>query len=454
MDRRKKNFLIIAGIIFAFLVLGGLFWYFLKKPSAVAPSPEFPGGAGRYPGEKVGVEPEEPEFVPGSGAPLPRLYELRKVPVAGAGFFEAGKDADHTVSARYIERGLGHIFETPLTTLIESRISNETHTRISEALWGNGGKSVVIRSLGENDFGTVIESGILNLGDAISSFARSTSTEPTSEPITEFTKTEEDFLPLHIPFLATAEDGGDKLFYLENGVSASAGSVASFKDVASASKIFSSVFTEWLPQFPNQNLVTVTSKPSAGIPGHLFFIDTKTKALTKVLGNISGLTTLTSHDGKFVLYSEALTELSALSVYDTAKRETRQLSVRTLPEKCAWSFRNPTIAYCAVPQILPTGRYPDQWYQGTISFSDAVWIIDTSTGRVEKIMTPSDYNAPPLDIINPTLSSDDYYLLFMNKISGTPWVYRTVDVIPPWVEPIVPATTPKTAPKAATTKKR
>lgn len=453
MDRRKKNILIIAGIIIAFLVLGGLFWYFLKKPSAIVPSPEFPGGAGQYPGERVEVEPEEQEFVPGSGAPLPRLYELHKVPVAGTGFFETGKGADHIVSARYIERGLGHIFETPLTTLMESRISNETHTQISEALWGNGGKSVVIRSLDDQYGSTAIKSNILNLGDAISSFARSTSTEPTSEPVMEFTKTEEVLLPDFIPFMATAEDGTDKLFYLENGVNASAGSVVSFKDAASASKIFSSVFTEWLPQFPNQNLVTLASKPSAGIPGHLFFIDTKTKALTKMLNNISGLTALTSHDGKFILYSEALTELSALSVYDTTKRETRQLSIRTLPEKCAWSFRNPTIAYCAVPQILPTGRYPDQWYQGTISFSDAVWIIDASTGNTQKVMTPSDYNAPALDIINPILSSDDYYLLFMNKVSGTPWVYRTIEVIPPWVEPIAPTSTPKTAPKT-TTKKR
>lgn len=439
MDRRKKNILIIVGIIIAFLIIGGLFWYFLRKTTPALPHPDFPGGAGQYPGEPAIVEPEEPEFVPGSGAPLPRLYELHKVPVAGVGFFEAGQKADRAVFARYIERGLGHIFETPLATYFESRISNETHSQISEALWGNGGKSVVIRSLSDKYGSTVIKSSILNLGSAVSSFARGTSTDP----IPEFTETEEVLLPDFIPFMAVAEDGADKLFYLENGVSASAGSVASFKNVANASKIFSSVFTEWLPQFPNQNLVTLTSKPSAGIPGHVFFINTKTKALTKPLGGIMGLTTLTSHDGKFVLYSEAIAGLSTLWVYDTATRGARSLPVRTLPEKCAWSFQNPALVYCAVPQTLPSGRYPDQWYQGTVSFSDAVWTIDTATGRVEKVMTPSDYNAPSLDIINPVLSSDDYYLLFMNKVSGTPWVYRTVDVIPPWVEPVAPKAAPK-----------
>ncbi|MEK7569072.1 MAG: hypothetical protein AAB497_03085 [Patescibacteria group bacterium] len=445
MDRRKRNILIIAIAILVLIILGGAYWYFSRKPAPVGPPPEFPGGAGPYTRPGGEIEPEEPEFVPGSGAPLPRLYELHKVPVAGVGFFESGQKADRTVSSRYIERGLGHIFETPLATYVESRISNETHAGLSEALWGNGGKSVVIRSLSDKYGSIAIKSSILNLGSTISSFARSTSTES----IPEFTETEEVLLPDFIPFMATAEDGADKLFYLENGASASAGSVASFKNVASASKIFSSVFTEWLPQFPNQNLVTLASKPSAGIPGHLFFINTKTKALTKPLGGIMGLTTLTSHDGKFILYSEAIAELSTLWVYDTATRAARSLPVRTLPEKCTWSFKNPTLAYCAVPQTLPVARYPDQWYQGTVSFSDTVWTIDTATGRAEKVMTPSDYNAPSLDIINPVLSSDDYYLLFMNKVTGTPWVYRTVEVIPPWVEPVAPKVAPK-----ATTKKR
>lgn len=448
MDRRNKNILIIVGIIIAFLVIGGLFWYFLRKTTPAEPTPTFPGDAGLYPGGVTGeLAPEEPSFVPGSGAPLPRLYELHKVPVAGVGFFEAGKGAEHAVSARYIERGLGHIYETSLATLMETRISNETHPRLAEAFWGNGGKSVIIRFLGENDFGEVIESHILNLGDTAPSLSQGTST--VAVPTSDFIKTEEVFLPFHIPFLATAEDGADNIFYLENGVSASAGSIVSFKNVGSTSKVFSSSFTEWLPQFPSQKLATVTSKPSANVPGHLFFIDTKTKSLTKILGGINGLTTLTSHDGKFVLYSGTRGNTPKLSIYDTAKKTAREIPLNTLSEKCVWSFKNTTLIYCAVPQKIPKGTYPDEWYQGVVSFSDTVWTIDAVTGLTQKVMTPSDYSAPSLDIINPTLSSDDYYLLFMNKVTGTPWVYRTVEVIPPWVEPVAPTTATK-----ATTKKK
>ncbi len=355
--------------------------------------------------------------MPGSGAPLPRLYELHKVPVAGVGFIETGKDVGHTISARYIERGLGHIFETPLSTFIKSRISNETRSRLSEAVWGNGGKSVVIRSFDEAE--GAIKTRILTLGNSTTSFARGTSTTQTSD----FIQSEEIFLPDYIPFLATAEDGVDKIFYLENGNTSSAGLITNSRGVVTS--IFNSTFTEWLPQFPNANLVSLTTKPSVNVPGYFFFLDTKTKAVTKILGDINGLTTLTSRDGKLVLFSETKNGVLELSVFNVAKKEILPFFIQTLPEKCAWSTKESTVVYCAVPQSLSVAEYPDQWYQGLVSFSDNLWRINTVTSVAEKI-----YDLPSLDVINPAISSDDTYFLFMNKVTGTPWVYRISEEAP------------------------
>lgn len=416
----RKTLITITGLIITLIAGVGAYFYFTSKPAATlptsttfpsegAPSTGFPTGTGGETGEGE-------QFTPGESAALPRLYELHKTPVAGVGFAETGKSPNLTISARYIERGLGHIFETPLATFVESRIVNETRPQIMEAIWGNGGKSVVVRFLDEKEGGAIIKTSVLNLGAIGTSFARSTST------VSDFIKTEEVFLPDYIPFMATAEDGVDKLFYLENGVGVSRGSVATFKG-SGVSPIFTSAFTEWLPQFPSQQLVTLTTKPSASVPGHLFFIDPKTKSATKILGGINGLTTLTSHNGKFVLFAETKNAVPELSFYDTAKKTTRALLLQTLPEKCVWSFKKPTLAYCAVPQTLPSATYPDQWYQGSVTFSDSLWEIDTTTFNTRKIMIPSSFNAPQLDMTNPTLSSDDKYLMFINKISGTPWVY-------------------------------
>lgn len=438
MDR-KKIIVIISIIIIA--LLGGAYWYFSNKKPSATPSPQFPGESGLG-APSTGSE-ETPWggdqfFTPGQGKPLPRLYELHKEPVAGVGFFETGKGTSHTLSARYIERGLGHIYETSLYTFVESRIVNETRSRISEALWGNGGKSVVIRFFDEK-LG-VIKTRIINIGSPLVSHAQSTSTQ---DFLDGFLKTEEVYLPDYIPFMATSEEGADKLFYLENSASSASGSTATFK--SGASKIFASTFTEWLPQFPNQNLVTLTTRPSANIPGHMFFLDTKTKALTKVLGGINGLTTLTNHDGKFILYSETQNKLPELSLYDYEEKTSRPLYIQTIPEKCAWGMKEIKVLYCALPQKFAPMEYPDQWYQGLSSFSDELWRIDTEAGTIKKILTPSSLGAPALDIVNPVLSSDDQHLLFMNKVSGTPWVYSIVE---PSQQNATPALSSSTTTKA------
>ncbi len=445
MDRKKT--IIIVSIIVILLGIG-LYFYFSKKTTPTPlPSSGFPGESipltGFTGAPNNNTLPDGTTFIPGSTPTLPRLYELHKVPVAGAGFIEEGKGLDHAVSARYVERGLGHIYETPLATLVEARIVNETRSRISEALWGNGGKSVVIRFIDDNSSGSVIKTSVLNIGGISTSFNRSTSTDATSD----FIKTEEVFLPDYIPFMATSEDNTDKLFYLENSVGSTVGSLSTFKNIGPTS-IFSSAFNEWLPQFPNQKLITLTTKPSATIAGHLFFLDTKTKSVTKILGGINGLTTLTSHDGKSVLFAGIANGVPTLSLYNVGTKTTTPLSLQTLPEKCAWGNKEITRVYCAVPQSLPQATYPDQWYQGLVSFSDDLWEIDATTGNTQKIMSPSTFGVAMLDITNPVLSSNDDYFLFMNKITGTPWVYRLNENIqtPPSAQPATSSTTTSFSP--------
>ncbi len=444
----KKTLSFVAVAIILVLIGLGIYFYLSKKAPSGPLDGLFPGlGSPTTPNPNVGDgENTNIPFTRDLRASLPRLYELHKTPVAGAGFIESGKAPGLLVKTRYIERGLGHIYETPLDTLSKNRISNETLPRLSEALWGNGGKSVVIRSFDEA--GGIIKTRILNLGEVPTSFAQGTSTKQASS----FIQTEEVFLPDYIPFVAVVEDGSDKLFYLENGVESAVGSTANFRGAGTS--IFSSSFTEWLPQFPNQKLITLTTKPSASVLGHFFFLDTQTKAITKILDSINGLTTLTSRDGKLVLFSETKKGVPELFVYNIAKKETSQLFIQTLPEKCVWSTQEPAVVYCAVPQITPPAQYPDQWYQGLISFSDSLWKINTVTFITEKI-----YALPSLDLINPVISSGDAYLLFMNKVSGTPWVFRMAEDAPKPISvaptEVILGSTPTTGtrtPSAATTK--
>ncbi|MFA5997180.1 MAG: hypothetical protein WC791_01680 [Candidatus Paceibacterota bacterium] len=435
----NKRILIIFIIIILALFGGGAYWYFTQRTTSKTPVTSFPSGSTSTPStgtQGTAVQEEPSSFTPTEGKALPRLYQLHTAPVAGVGFAETkDKKGNITnITARYIERGLGNIFETQLSNYSETRLVNETRPHLSEALWGNNGNSVVVRFVDDVANG-IIKSRIVNILPSASSSVQNISGG--------FLKTEEVYLPDSLPFIALAEDHTDNLFYLEG----EDGLATNFKNLG-VSNIFSSVFTEWLPQFPNQTLITLTSRPSANIPGHLFFLNPKTKAVTKILGSIKGLTTLTSHDGKFVLFSETKDSAPQLSVYDVAKKISFSLYVRTLPEKCVWKIKDPTMAYCAVPKTIQKALYPDQWYQGLISFSDEIWEINTSTFSAHKILSPSSLGAPSLDMTNLSISSDDSYLLFTSKLTGAPWLYSLIERSP--FQQTVVATTPTSTTSTST----
>ncbi|MDD5152528.1 MAG: hypothetical protein PHS95_00800 [Candidatus Pacebacteria bacterium] len=408
-------------IVIAVVAVAGLgVFYYLNKGST-APSVANTGSFGNNTSTAVDNNsdattteiaiPTQPAFVPSSGQPFPRLYELHREPTAGVAFVESGSGKKYVASARYIERGVGNIFDTDLSTYVESRVVNETRSRLSEALWGQNGKSVVVRSL----VGSTIKTSILNLSNPTKLLA--------PDGTKNFMKVEEISLPDSIPFMATAEDGTNKLFYLKNNKDGAQGTTITYKNT-SATKIFTSLFTEWLPQFPNQNTVALTTKASANIPGGLFFLDTRTRSFNKIIGSINGLTTLVSPDNKRVLYSETKDGSPQLSVYNIATKEKRDLSIQTLAEKCVWGRKQTTVVYCAVPKTIPAGAYPDAWYQGIVSLADSIWKIDTQNTDTEELTSSTDLNGVNLDMTNLSLNSNDSYLLFTNKITGTPWVFR------------------------------
>lgn len=405
MERKK---ILLISIIVLLVIFSGYYFYSHRNNAAPTNNNPFFGNGGNTVTVDEQREDINAGFTPGSGAPLPSLYELHKTPVAGIGFTETGKGATRVVSARYVDKSLGNVYETPLSTLTEKRIVNDTRASISQASWINNSKTVVMRSLGNPDQDMIV-TRIINISD---------SPQKSTDNGEAFLKTDEVSLPEFIPFIATSEDSSGKIFYLENTGASSLGYTTNSKGVKT--KIFESPITEWIPQFPKQSLVTLTTRPSESVPGYMFFFNTGTKSMTKILSGINGLTTLTSKDGNYILYSETVNGVVNTSVYNVSKKTSTPLSIHTLPEKCAWSSKETHIAYCGVPQNAPRGSYPDVWYQGLVSFNDEIVKVNVKTNTPETVFSPTS----KLDIINPTLTSDDSYIGFINKASETPLVYK------------------------------
>ncbi|NIS22997.1 hypothetical protein GWO43_02895, partial [candidate division KSB1 bacterium] len=65
--------------------------------------------------------------------------------------------------------------------------------------------------------------------------------------------------------------------------------------------------------------------------------------------------------------------------------------------------------------------YPDDWYQGTVSFADDLWRIDAANGNTERVAQLVGADGVGIDAVDPLLGPDERMLFFINKKDGTPW---------------------------------
>jgi hypothetical protein len=308
-------------------------------------------------------------------------------------------------SLRYVDRVTGNIYETFADKLEERKFSQTVIPKIYEAFLGNNGQSVVMRYL--NTDGRTIETFVGNLPKEI--FGGDT---------TENNEIKGTLLPENIKDASMSSDKGS-LFYLFNVGNDQVGTTLNLT-TNSKVQIFDSPFTEWLSQWPNSNLVTLTTKPASGIPGYMYATNPSNKILNQVLGNINGLTTLTSPDGKLVLYAD---DNLSLNVYHTDTKVSNLLGVKTLPEKCVWDKASDAV-YCSVPKSISSAQYPDAWYQGEVSFSDQLWKIDIASGNTTILADPLAISGgEDIDGIKLALDDGENFLFFVNKKDSFLWEF-------------------------------
>ena len=98
------------------------------------------------------------------------------------------------------------------------------------------------------------------------------------------------------------------------------------------------------------------------------------------------------------------------------------LPIKTLASKCVWMDTLKVL--CGVPSILTTGEegLPDDWYQGSISFSDDLFLIDTKSGEASVLFSLTGELGNPFDIIHPQINKSSTSLLFTNKQNGSMWM--------------------------------
>ena len=445
MSKRNLILLIIVMVAVVIAVFG--FLYFRGIPAAPKEESEGTNFISRF-NPFASSKPSAPEtaapsvdvtgYEPGSDGEMPKLQLIKvsSMPVVGFGVYQkerfkevpmivpaagAGSEPEEKTSVsaaptppptefvpalRYVDRATGNIYQTFADKIEERKFSETTIPKVYEAYFGNRGESVIMRYLKGSD-------------RTIETFVGALPKEHLGADMSGNNAIVGSFLPDNVKDISVSSDGL-KIFYLFNSGDGVIGATLNLLDNKKV-QVFDSPFTEWLTQWPgggSAGAITLSTKPSANVPGYMYKINLVNKNLTKVLGNINGLTTLASPDEKLVLYGD--NNLS-LYVYNVDSKNSDLLGVKTMPEKCVWGALSDVI-YCAVPKSVDIGAYPDAWYQGEVTFYDRFWKIDIESGSTTLMFDPAAVTGrEEIDGIKLALDENENYLFFVNKKDSYLW---------------------------------
>jgi hypothetical protein len=212
----------------------------------------------------------------------------------------------------------------------------------------------------------------------------------------------------------------DRIFTYNIENSRGIGYISGF-DESKKTKVLDIPLTQVTVDWPEENTIVISTKPSGVSSGFVYLFDIKKSSLTKVLGGVTGVVAKVSPDAKKILFSSTKPTGIATSLYSLKDNSTQDVVFRTLADKCTWSRLRPAEVYCAVPAKFDSGVYPDDWYKGAVSFVDQVWHLDTTTGEVHLLANLLTLSNSLIDATNLTLDPKENFLYFVNKRDLTLW---------------------------------
>lgn len=408
---RKTKIILISVFILVILLLLGVYFYFTNKS---APTPnQSPSLLQKF--NPFGTSTKAPTVggpdVTTTTTPTTepsiqksRFYQISNFGISGAAYLEDNREValkpdDMTTttptfetvpSVRYVERATGHIYQTYLDTKATGKISNSTIPGVYEVIFNGLANSTIYRYSSTD--GSGITSFLATLGGTSS------------------------FLPVNSLSISLSPDKTNffSLVKSKNGV---IGTIKSF-DSSKNTQVFTSSFSEWLPEWVTNNSVYLTTKASYLVEGSVFSLNILNGTLTKLFGGIKGLTTLANGKGDLVLFGASLPNGPTLNIFDITNHTSVDLGVYGLPEKCIWGNDDINV-YCAIPNTIVGTEYPDSWYQGVYSFTDYFVKINTETKEVSTLANSQDET--PIDATNLFLSKKEDTLFFINKKDSTLW---------------------------------
>ncbi len=356
----KKTFFIILIALTGLIIIGGLVWYFIFKPSTPAVSPESAGFT--TPGQSANQQ-----WLP--------ISESR---VISAHFSDDDSILFYDFSGQLWQFKNGDSKPTPIDQIA---IENP-----AEVIWSISGKNIVKAGLNQSD-----------ANYTFSDFSKKTLTN----------------LRANIKSVVFSPDNSKIVYYLSDGLNTNSLYTSNPDNKSQKSLIGALKLRDINLLWPKNNIISITSRPSGLTTGNLWVLNTVNLSLTKLIDGLFGLETLWSPDGNNFIYSytDQNGQSPKLAIYKKGVSKNIN-NISTLIDKCAW-VKDSINIYCAIPQSWPpdSTTLPDDYYKNTFSTIDDLWEINTETGE-KNLVFQGIGNVSNLDI-----NSNNSSLIFISRNS-------------------------------------
>ncbi len=327
----------------------------------------------------------------GGSAQPPQLWHVTTAPIAGFAF---ASSTDGMV-VRYVERATGYVFEANLTTGTIVRLTNTLSPKIYEAQFAPPDR-VAERSI-DNGGNITTFAGLYGVG--------------TSSALTGTS------FAANIEALA-ADPSSNNVFSLIDKGSGVVGVISGW-DGSKPKQVFSSGVPGWRAWWLPDGRIVLEQNAADSVLGYSYVL--RNGAQTPLIDPLPGLTAIPQSGSAALLYSTSQNGALSLYVRPAGSSTPLQLPLATLADKCAWAPNSPTV-YCGAPQTTPGADFLDAWYRGEAHSADAMWSIDTSSGKAAQIFAPS--SSAALDVDEPSVDGSGSYFGFINASDLSLWVLR------------------------------
>lgn len=360
-----------------------------------------PEGTSSLPVAEQGVAPTTGQASPPTGVPIAvttRLVQITVGPVVPGEVvinIKASSTTPADTIVKYINRESGNVYTYATKAKALTRTSNRTLPGIQSAEWLPDASLAFVQYLSGENFSTINTYALPAIG--FGGF----------------------FLSQNLSDIAVSSTS---LLTLASAVNGSSASLLR-TDGTRPSSIFTTPLSAIRISFAGKNQYLVFTKPSMTLAGYAYLVD-GAGVFTKIAGPRKGLSALASPLGKWVLISYADGGTMHLELISIATGESLPLPVATIADKCVWAA-NDSAVYCGIP-VNPSAsfNYPDDWYQGAVSFSDRIWRIDTSGRYAQLVLDFSKETEKPLDAYALAVDPSNTALVFVNKNDSSLWIYQ------------------------------